>query len=173
MFGAIDSLVAKCLVATFPVGAMMRYRLLDTTRVYALEIQTGEAERAALAVRHATYYQRWLEQIDTEWSMVSPGPDRVPYFIGLNNVRAALEWCFGENGDVGTGIRLAAAAMPIFQTMSLLSECHRWSKRALVRAVGFVTRQRRGNASPGRPWKFVDVPPRGTRCSARRLEPKF
>ena len=132
VFGAIDSLVAKCLVATFPVGAMMRYRLLDTTRVYAHEIPTSEAERTALGVRHAAYYQRWLEQIDTEWSMVSPGPDRVPYFVGLNNVRAALEWCFGENGDFGAGIRLAAAAMPIFQMMSLLSECHRWSERALA-----------------------------------------
>jgi predicted ATPase/DNA-binding winged helix-turn-helix (wHTH) protein len=131
VFGAIDSLVAKCLVATFPAGAMMRYRLLDTTRVYAHEIQTSEADRAALGVRHAKYYQRWLEQIDTEWSMVSPGPDRVPYFVGLNNVRAALDWCFGKSGDVGVGIRLAAAAMPIFQTMSLLSECNRWSERAL------------------------------------------
>ena len=131
VFGAIDSLVAKCLVATFPIGAMMRYRLLDTTRVYAREIQTSEAERAALGVRHATYYQHWLEQIDTEWSTVSPGPDRVPYFVGLNNVRAALEWCFGKNGDVGAGIRLAAAAMPFFQAMSLLSECHHWSERAL------------------------------------------
>ena len=131
VFGAIDSLVAKCLVATFPVGAMMRYRLLDTTRVYALEIQTSEADRAALSVRHATYYQRWLEQIDTEWSMVAPGQDRVPYFVGLNNVRAGLDWCFGKNGDVNAGIRLAAAAIPIFQTMSLLSECHRWSERAL------------------------------------------
>jgi len=131
VFGAIDSLVAKCLVTTFPVGAMMRYRLLDTTRVYAHEIPTSEADRAALGARHAKYYQRWLEQIDTEWSMVSPGPDRVPYFVGLNNVRAALDWCFGENGDVGIGIGLAAAAMPIFQTMSLLSECHRWAERAL------------------------------------------
>jgi predicted ATPase len=131
VFGAIDSLVAKSMVATQPIGAMMRYRLLDTTRAYALEIQTDDTERADLGVRHATYYQRWLEQIDTEWSTVSPGPDRVPYFVGLNNVRAALEWCFGKNGDVGIGIRLAAAAMPIFQTMSLLSECHRWSERAL------------------------------------------
>jgi predicted ATPase/DNA-binding winged helix-turn-helix (wHTH) protein len=132
VFGAIDSLVAKCLVATVPVGAMMRYRLLDTTRVYALEIQTSEADRADLCVRHAKYYQRWLEQIDTEWSMVSPGPHRVQYFVGLNNVRAALDWCFGKSGDVGVGIRLAAAAIPIFQAMSLLSECHRWSERALA-----------------------------------------
>ena len=43
VFGAIDSLVAKSLVATFPVGAMMRYRLLDTTRAYALEISLDDA----------------------------------------------------------------------------------------------------------------------------------
>src|SRR5262249_17448706 len=32
VFGAIDSLVTKSMVATHPLGAMMRYRLLDTTR---------------------------------------------------------------------------------------------------------------------------------------------
>ena len=53
VFGAIDSLVAKSMVATRPIGAMMRYRLLDTTRAYALEIGIDDAERADLAVRHA------------------------------------------------------------------------------------------------------------------------
>src|ERR1700730_1067958 len=32
VFGVIDSLVGKSMVATDPIGAMMRYRLLDTTR---------------------------------------------------------------------------------------------------------------------------------------------
>ena len=50
------------MVATRPVGAMMRYRLLDTTRAYALETGPDGAEQADLAVRHATYYRRWLEQ---------------------------------------------------------------------------------------------------------------
>ena len=36
VLGAIESLVAKSMVATRPIGAMMRYRLLDTTRAYAL-----------------------------------------------------------------------------------------------------------------------------------------
>ena len=62
VFGAIDSLVAKSMVATSPLGAMMRYRLLDTTRAYALEVILDDAELADLAVRHATYYRRWLEQ---------------------------------------------------------------------------------------------------------------
>ena len=44
VIGAIDSLVAKSMVATRPIGAMMRYRLLDTTRAYALEIRLDDAE---------------------------------------------------------------------------------------------------------------------------------
>src|SRR5262249_3974129 len=43
-----------------------------------------------------------------------------------------LEWCFGENGDIGVGIGLAAAAAPVFLTMSLLPECYRWSQRAIA-----------------------------------------
>ncbi len=53
VFGAIDSLVAKSMVATRPIGAMMRYRLLDTTRAYALDIRIDDTELADLAVRHA------------------------------------------------------------------------------------------------------------------------
>src|SRR6202035_2465862 len=40
VFAAVDSLVAKSMVATRPLGAMMRYRLLDTTRAYALNIES-------------------------------------------------------------------------------------------------------------------------------------
>jgi predicted ATPase/DNA-binding winged helix-turn-helix (wHTH) protein len=132
VFGAIDSLVAKSLVATQPIGAMMRYRLLDTTRAYALEIRTDDAEGAALAASHATYYRRWLDQFGADWPTLSTGAERAPYFTALNNVRAALEWCFGANGNTKIGVGLAAAAAPVFLAMSLLPECHRWSKRALL-----------------------------------------
>jgi predicted ATPase/DNA-binding winged helix-turn-helix (wHTH) protein len=132
VFGAIDSLVAKSMVATRPIGAMMRYRLLDTTRAYALEISVGEAELADLAVRHATYYRRWLEQTGAEWPTFSNGEQRAPHFAALNNVRAALEWCFGADGNVEIGVGLAAAAAPVFLAMSLLPECHRWSERAIL-----------------------------------------
>jgi len=132
VFGAIDSLVAKSMVATRPIGAMVRYRLLDTTRAYALEIAIGDAEVADLAIRHATYYRRWLEQTGDEWPTFSNGAQRAPHFAALNNVRAALEWCFGVNGNVEIGVGLAAAAAPIFLAMSLLTECHRWSERAIL-----------------------------------------
>ena len=132
VFGAIDSLVAKSMVATRPIGAMMRYRLLDTTRAYALQIGVNDTELADLAVRHATYYRRWLEQTGNEWSTLSTGAERAPHFAALNNVRAALEWCFGVNGNAAIGVGLAAAAAPVFLAMSLLRECHRWTERALL-----------------------------------------
>ena len=136
VFAAIDSLVAKSMVATRPIGAMMRYRLLDTTRAYALETPVDDADLADLSVRHAAYYRQWLEQSGTDWPTLSTGAERSPHFAALNNVRAALEWCFGVDGNVDVGVGLAAAAAPIFLAMSLLPECHRWSEKAIVALDG-------------------------------------
>jgi len=132
VFAAIDSLVAKSMVATRPIGAMMRYRLLDMTRAYALDLSISAAERAELEVRHATYYRRWLEQFGSDWPTLSTGIERSPHFAALNNVRDALERCFGEGGNVEIGVSLTAAAAPVFLAMSLLPECHRWSERAIL-----------------------------------------
>jgi predicted ATPase/DNA-binding winged helix-turn-helix (wHTH) protein len=132
VLSAIDSLVAKSMVATRPIGALMRYRLLDTTRAYVLNIATDNAEAAGLAVRHATYYRRWLDQSGSNWTTLSTGSERSPHFAALNNARLALEWCFGDHGNVELGIKLAAAAAPVFLTMSLLTECYQWSRRAIA-----------------------------------------
>lgn len=132
VLAAMDSLVAKSMVATRPIGAMVRYRLLDTTRAYALEIGIDQTELTDLAARHAAYYRRWLQQNGTEWSSLSTGTERSIHFAALNNARAALEWCFGANGNTGIGVGLAAAVAPVFLAMSLLPECHRWSERALL-----------------------------------------
>ncbi len=104
VFGAVDSLVAKSILATRPIGAMMRYRLLDTMRAYLLDIKIDDAASADVAARHAAYYRRWLEQSGIEWSSSASGEERVPHFAAIDNVRAALEWCFGPNGDVGVGV---------------------------------------------------------------------
>lgn len=132
VFAAIDSLVAKSMVATRPIGAMMRYQLLDMTRAYARGLSAADAEFTDLAARHATYYRQWIEQTGSEWPTLPAGAERASYFAGLNNVRVALEWCFGANGNAEVGVGLAAAAVPVLWAMSLLPECHRWSERALL-----------------------------------------
>ena len=58
---AIDrlaDLVAKSLVVADVSGAKPRFRLLDTTRAYAIEKLDASGERERLARRHAEYYRR-------------------------------------------------------------------------------------------------------------------
>jgi predicted ATPase len=132
VLGALDDLVAKSMLAVFPIGAMLRYRMLDTTRAYALDIGMAAADAIALAARHANYYRRRLEKAGDEWEALPVGVPRAAYFADLNNARAALEWCFGDKGDRVLGVELAAVVAPVFLTMSLLPECLRWSEQALL-----------------------------------------
>ena len=133
VLSAIDSLVAKSMVAANQAGARMQYRLLDTTRSYALEFSVDRDDRENLAARHADYYRRWLEQVGTETRpALLDVEERMRLFAGLNNVRAALEWCFGANGNSEIGVCLAATAVPVFLSMSLFRECGLWSERAIL-----------------------------------------
>ncbi|GGH31792.1 transcriptional regulator [Alsobacter metallidurans] len=132
LFASLDSLVAKSMVAARPVGAMVRYRLLDTTRAFMLQSPGPEADRSAVSTRHARHVLAWLEETGAEWSRLSNVAERARHLSGLANLRAALDWCFGEHGDPTLGRRLAAKAGPVFLAMSLLSECHRWTERALA-----------------------------------------
>jgi predicted ATPase/DNA-binding winged helix-turn-helix (wHTH) protein len=132
VLNAMDNLVAKSLVATSPLGAMMRYRLLDTTRVYALQFAIDGDEANNLSIRHAIYFCRWVRQSGKDWSASSSGVERASHFAGINNVRVALEWCFSPGGNTEVGVNLAAAAVQVFLAMSLLPECHRWSQRAIL-----------------------------------------
>ncbi|WP_256806180.1 winged helix-turn-helix domain-containing protein [Bradyrhizobium sp. Bra64] len=131
VLGAIDGLVAKSMIAVRPAGTLMRYQLLDTTRAYARQNNLEAADFADLHSRHANYYRQWLETTGLKWPILATAAERAPHFIALNNVRAGLEWCFGAGGDADLGVRLAAAAAPVFWAMSLLPECHRWSLRAI------------------------------------------
>jgi predicted ATPase/DNA-binding winged helix-turn-helix (wHTH) protein len=121
----VADLVAKSLVTADIAGAVMHFRLLETTRVYGLEKLTESGTSQHFARRHADYYRELLEKIADERE-TSP-----VHLADLGNVRAALEWCFGVDGDAAVGVGLAAAATPVFLAMSMITECHRWSERAL------------------------------------------
>lgn len=139
VFGAIDSLVAKSIVAVRPVGAMMRYRLLDATRTYVLEIRGDVPEFTELAERHAEYFRRWLDQTLAEWPTLSNASERALRVADLADVHAALDRCFGVDGDPRIGIALTASATRVFWVMSMYGECQRWAERA-VNALDDTTR---------------------------------
>jgi predicted ATPase/DNA-binding winged helix-turn-helix (wHTH) protein len=136
---AVVGLVAKSLVAVDSTGPATRYRLLDTTRVYALGKLADSGEAGQVAKLHAGYVRDLLVRVNTGASELSRAQASAVYGDHVGNVRAALEWSFGEGGDAEIGTALAAAAAPLFRGLSLLTECRRWTERA-VAALGEASR---------------------------------
>lgn len=120
----LSSLVSKSLVSAHAGPSAAQYRLLDTTRAYALEKLRESGEADAIARRHAAYYCEVLERNNATTESRTDG-------VPLANVRAALEWSYSESGDVELGIALVAASAQLLLDLSLLSECHRWIQRAI------------------------------------------
>jgi predicted ATPase len=96
---AIAGLVEKSLIATRIDEVQAQYRLLDTTRAYALEKLEGHGEFDAISLRHAEYV---IQQLESQKQTLSalPRAERVAaYSWQLSNVRSALEWSFGSHAN--------------------------------------------------------------------------
>src|SRR3984893_16140262 len=127
---ALVSLVAKSLVTVSAGDRATRYRLLDTTRAYAVGKLAEIGEVDAIKRRHAIYYRELFERNDT--SFLASTDDAGFRSELLGNARLALEWSFSSRDDVGIGTSLAAVAAPFLSELSLLTECHRLTGRALA-----------------------------------------
>jgi predicted ATPase/DNA-binding winged helix-turn-helix (wHTH) protein len=118
------SLIAKSLVVA-NVAAILRYRLLDTTRAYAHEKLLESGERGLLARRHAEYFRDLFERAE------SNAEGRPDCLHQIDNLRAALDWAFSPDGDPTIGVALSAASAQIWLDASLLTECDLWMAKAL------------------------------------------
>ena len=127
----VANLVAKSLVSLDASVASGRWRLLETIRAYALEKLAESGEADGVARRHAAFF-RDLFAPAIEGLFVKTHD--LPYYVGeIDNMRAALDWAFSRDPEkVDIGIGLAVAAAPVLLGMSMLPECHRWSKQALL-----------------------------------------
>jgi predicted ATPase len=116
---AVASLVAKSLISTTVINESTYYRLLDTTRAYAVAklAELGEADRVAR--RHAIFYAKFLEYDEIIIQSLFGEHDLSGYAPHIGNVRAALGWALSDHGDVAVGIELATWAAALFIGLSL------------------------------------------------------
>ena len=63
----VANLVEKSLVSADVSGAVAQYRLLDTTRAYALQKLSASGELEAFVRRHAEHYRHLLDRAEAEW----------------------------------------------------------------------------------------------------------
>jgi predicted ATPase/DNA-binding winged helix-turn-helix (wHTH) protein len=130
---AIDrlaDLVAKSLVVADVSRAHPRFRLLDTTRAYAIEQIDASEERGQLARRHAEYYRDLFERAEGEAAARPADEWLADYVREIDNLRAALDWAFSPNGDGSIGATLTTAAVPLWMHLSLLEERRSRAKQA-------------------------------------------
>jgi predicted ATPase len=103
-------LVAKSLVVAEGEGAVARYRLLDTTRAYALEKLEKSGERERLSHHYAEHYRHLFERAEVEWETRPTVEWLDDYGWCVDNLRAALDWAFSPGGDASIGVALTAAS---------------------------------------------------------------
>jgi predicted ATPase len=139
----VANLVAKSLVTADAGGTMVGYRLLETTRAYALEklVQAGEFD--AVARRHARRYLDLFEGADAEAETRPTDEWLADYGPRIDNLRAALDWAFSPGGDASIGVALTAAVVPLWMYLSLLEECNGRVEQALAAVAAGTGRDAR------------------------------
>ncbi|HXZ08518.1 MAG TPA: winged helix-turn-helix domain-containing protein, partial [Paraburkholderia sp.] len=134
VIAAVSGLVEKSLVVVRMEGGQASYRLLETTRIYAMQKLDDNGERRMVTLQHARYFLSLLERETQEQSEPSNAfyGGSYPCRRGLlDDVRAALVWALSPKGDEALGEALAVKTVFLLYDLSLVDECCMWARRAL------------------------------------------
>jgi predicted ATPase/DNA-binding winged helix-turn-helix (wHTH) protein len=127
----ISSLVSKSLIAADGAAPDGRWRLLETTRAYALEKLVELGEAAGARRRHAQFFRDLIGSM-APTPFLRSGTSGLEYCLReIDNTRAALDWAFSPDGDTEIGIALTAAHAPVWLGAAMLVECRDRVERAL------------------------------------------
>ena len=118
----IGELVDRSLVLADVAGAHRRYRLLQTTRAYALEKLADSGEFSTIARRHALSLCEEFPAAVARWETFPSDEWLATYAPEIDNVRVALDWAFGPGGEEPLGVQLAAFSFILWYLLSLQQE---------------------------------------------------
>ncbi len=125
-------LVAKSLVSADVGGAVVNYRLLDTTRAYAIQKLTESGDFENYARRHALHHLDWARRAERAWDTQTVTEWLEEHGRMVDDVRAALDWAFSSSGDMSVGIALTVETIHIWLQLALYHECRDRLERAIA-----------------------------------------
>jgi predicted ATPase/class 3 adenylate cyclase len=129
----LESLVDKSLVVTEYAGEALRYRLLESTRLYAREKLEAADERGSCSARHLSYLSELFLQAEMRYENTLRRAEFAGLFeTELDDVRAALDWA-GSRPDPSPGAELLAATRRAWGYAGLRAE-------GLARGEAFLAR---------------------------------
>lgn len=132
--GVLAALVDHSMVSEAPGDpAETRLRLLETTRCYALEKLAEDPERDKARYRLVFWLIRHYGEAARSWPTAPTATWTARYRPDIDNLRAALAWAFGPEGDGETGLELLAATSELWRNLGLTVEHRRWLREAETR----------------------------------------
>lgn len=131
LLDALAALSSKSLVNVEGGASAPRYRLLETTRAYAMEKLADAGETRATSGRLAQHVAALFERSFANRHTLSDAALRDAYAQDLDNLRAALDWALGPEGDSELGLSLASCLEPVLSALALSAEaCARLEQAA-------------------------------------------
>lgn len=112
----LAALAVKSLLSIESDGDTRRFRMLVTTRHFALERLRQEGEEATIRQRHALLMLERLRR-------------KAP--VQIDDVRAALDWAFAHEQAYAIGLPLTLASVPLWWSWQLVEECRARVNQAL------------------------------------------
>ena len=124
-----------------PQSEEARYRMLEPVRQYASEMLAEGGEAQEIRRRHAEFFLALAEEAD----LGLEGAQQAAWLRRLDeehdNIRVALSWSLGRDGDAGLGLRMGAA-LGEFWYLRGYREGRRWLEEALARSGSTATAAR-------------------------------
>jgi predicted ATPase/class 3 adenylate cyclase/DNA-binding CsgD family transcriptional regulator len=152
----VDSLLAQSLLRRMEgIDDEPRYTMFETIREYGLESLTLTGELPALQRWHAEYYLALAEAAE----LGMRGSEQAGWLLRLqadqDNMRAALEWGLGPDGDPDLALRLCGALAWYWYNPGSyggphLEESRLWFGQALIRGRGASLGRVKALAGAGR-----------------------
>ncbi|NWB26670.1 ATP-binding protein [Pseudomonas gingeri] len=131
----LESLMDKSLLSAREDEAGKRYRLLETTRVYALEKLAEHDDAARVHKRHALFTRQLLAEAGQKLDSLSPAAWIALYGPEINALRSALDWAHGAAEHL-LAVEITLVAVPLWLRLGLLNECRVQVERGLAENAG-------------------------------------
>ncbi|HLJ83595.1 MAG TPA: tetratricopeptide repeat protein [Candidatus Eremiobacteraceae bacterium] len=120
----------KSLLVADTSGEQERYRLLESTRAYAIAKLAAAGEHDRLARRHAEYFRDQAQAADVLRGAGSTSKWLAAMELDLDNYRAAMDWALTGGRDAALGASMAGGLGWLWFVGGLSLEGRRWIDRA-------------------------------------------
>ena len=134
----LAGIVSKSLVSADVGGAVVYYRLPDSTRAYAMQKLVDNHELADCARRHAQHQLDLFKAINISWRTRSHAEWLHELGRKIDDFRAALNWAFSPTGDISVALSLIAVSGN-GPALAPMAEAPEYIERALATRTGEST----------------------------------